>query len=540
MTKYIYILITLSFFFPQDVGATNFFTDFGVACGGVGTASTTSFCSINDFSNVARAEGDQVWVRRGTSTTTGPNAIAPISDGTINNPIIVSADYDNIWGDFSTSSQTFTLAAGSSTMTASASITGIAAGDWIYVVGDQFETPDSPTIVDKIYSYEVKSVSGTQLTLYFPYNGKQTGSGNSLRVMPDNPIYGVTTVTNWQINLLTDGGWVFNGLEVRSTNNIIELANSGGIEFRDLILTGNGVSVPGFNVAGSANLTMFKTRMFDVTEGFTALANRPVSLEADSILVDCDNNTLAKAFDFSANTEMFNIVKVNNFTVQNCTSGFDMGSAALGSLVTNDLLYSRNSKFLGIASTSQLIFTGNASGMNEAYMEDANGYIGANYFTALRFSTTSLKMTIQKSDVVRNASTYSSSLIMPSPNMSNKRRASMLKLFEYPIYANTTSKTYSVFFNSTSTANWTTDPTASEFWIECEYWAHPVSTGTTTRAVKRSTGVIDFNGSTAWQSLSVACQPTASGILYLRGWYAKPQESGVTNAFYVDVTPEIS
>ena len=116
----------------------------------------------------------------------------------------------------------------------------------------------------------------------------------------------------------------------------------------------------------------------------------------------------------------------------------------------------------------------------------------------------------------------------------------MLKLFEYPIYANTTSKTYSVFFNSTSTANWTTDPTASEFWIECEYWAHPVSTGTTTRAVKRSTGVIDFNGSTAWQSLSVACQPTASGILYLRGWYAKPQESGVTNAFYVDVTPEIS
>ena len=91
---------------------------------------------------------------------------------------------------------------------------------------------------------------------------------------------------------------------------------------------------------------------------------------------------------------------------------------------------------------------------------------------------------------------------------------------------------------STSTAAWTTDPLATELWIECEYWAHDTN-ATSTRKVKKSTGVLDFNGVTTWNALSVTCVPTQTGILYLRGWYAKTKEATPMNEFFVDGTPVI-
>lgn len=547
MTKYLISLFAfLCFLLPQQVGATNYFADFGVVgCSGAGTASTTSFCSLNDFTEVARASGDQLFVRRGTSTTTGMNSLTFLSDGSVADPIVVSADYDNIWGDFSTSSQTFTLAVGSSTMTASASITGIAAGDWIYVAGDQFETPLSPTVVDKIYSYEVKSVSGTELTLYFPYNGKQTGAGNSLRVMPDNPIRGLITDNFIGVQIATDGGWMIKGLDLRGTNSsgVVTVQSSGAIDFSDMILNGDDASVMGFSFIGGASFatgaSISKTRTFKVRDSIDIGSANGAYVTVNDYFADCNNTDSINVID--SRSAGFSILKVNNLTSVNCPLGFEIGPGVGSSIGTFSQIYSRNSKFGGVASSSQVLFTGTSPGFkNEVYIEDVNGYIGENFFTSGAFSTTSDKMTIQKTLNTRNASTYSSLLVRSSPYFSNKNEHSMLKLFEYPIYTDTTSKTYSVFFSSTSTAGWTADPTASEMWIECEYWAHPLATGTTTRAVKRSTGVIDFNGSTAWQSLAVTCQPTAAGILYLRGWYRKPQESGKSNWFYVDVTPVVS
>lgn len=526
--------------------AATFYADFSTTtCNGAGTASTTSYCSLDDFAEVARAEGDQVFVRRGTSTTTGLTGLNPLSDGTITNPIIISADYDNIWSDFSTSTQTYTLAVGSSTMTASANITGIAAGDWIYVAGDQFESPNAPTVVDKIYSYEVRSVIGTQLTLYFPYNGKQTGAGNSLRVMPDNPIRGVTSGTGI-FSFNADGGWMVKGMDIRGSDNnfgLINIDGGGGLDFSDLILKGDGASIDGVSVqdGASGNAIISKSRAFDVINVFNVVnLNNGSYITINSFFADCNNRASSRVVNATPTTESINIFKINELVAQKCISGFDLGDGNAGSIETTVQLYSRNSKFLGLASTSQVLFTGNNAGFHEAYIEDANGYIGENFFTSSLFSTTSEQMTIQKTSVVRNASTYSSLLVRSSPYFSNIRQASMLKLFEYPIYTDTTSKTYSVFFSSTSTADWTANPTASEMWIECEYWAHPLTNGTTTRAVKRSTGTLDFTGSTAWQSLAVTCQPTATGILYLRGFYGKPQESGESNWFYMDSTPVIS
>ena len=543
--KKLYIMLAFLLLTPfGGAEAATFFADFGVVgCSGAGTASTTSFCSIDDFTEVARAQGDQLFVRRGTSTTTGTSQLDFTSDGTIADPIVVSADYDNIWGDFSTSTQTFTLAVGSSTMTASANITGIAAGDWIYVYQDQFESASAPTVVDKIYSYEVKSVSGTQLQLYFPYNGMQTGAGNSLRVMPDNPIRGNTTDNLIAASFGTDGGWMMKGLDLRGTSasGVVVVQSSGGVDFSDMILRGDDAGVMGFSFTGGAGFAtgalISKSRTFAVRDVFDISSANGANVVINDFFADCDNTSSVNVIDNRATGVV--ILKVNNLTSTNCPIGLEYGSTATGN-ASFTKTYLRNSKFLNVASSSQLLFTNDSTVFKEAYIEDANGYIGENYFTTSAFSTTSEKITIQKTLNTRNASTYSSLLVRSSPYFSNKRKDSMLQLFEYPIYTDTTSKTYSVFFSSTSTAGWTADPTASEMWIECEYWAHPVTTGTTTRAVKRSTGVLDFNGSTAWQSLAVTCQPTATGVLYLRGWYGKPQESGKSNWFYVDPTPVIS
>jgi hypothetical protein len=58
--------------------------------------------------------------------------------------------------------------------------------------------------------------------------------------------------------------------------------------------------------------------------------------------------------------------------------------------------------------------------------------------------------------------------------------------------------------------------------------------------IKKSTGTIDMNGSTSWQSLAVTAQPGQVGVVYLRGWYGKTKESGKANTFYIDPVPEVS
>ena len=93
-----------------------------------------------------------------------------------------------------------------------------------------------------------------------------------------------------------------------------------------------------------------------------------------------------------------------------------------------------------------------------------------------------------------------------------------------------------MYYYATSTTAFTADPTASEFWIECEYYNHATNAE---RKLKKSTGTIDFNGTAGWQALSVTCQPTQAGVLYLRGWYGKPADAGGNN-FYQDNTPVIS
>ena len=173
------------------------------------------------------------------------------------------------------------------------------------------------------------------------------------------------------------------------------------------------------------------------------------------------------------------------------------------------------------------------------FVEDYDGTMGKNIYrnigAGLNVNTNLLEST---TTVTRTGGGATSIQVIPSTNTTSIWDFNKIKLFEYPIYTNTTSKQYDVYFMSTSTAAWTADPLNTELWIECEYWAHDTN-ATSTRKVLKSTGVVDFNGSTAWQALSVTCVPTQTGINYLRGWYAKTKESGKMNEFFVDGKPVI-
>ena len=125
----------------------------------------------------------------------------------------------------------------------------------------------------------------------------------------------------------------------------------------------------------------------------------------------------------------------------------------------------------------------------------------------------------------------------PSENLSTNWDFSRIKFFEIPFYATTAARTYKIYFNSSATANWTANPTASELWIEIEHWGHASNNF---RTITKSTGTVNFTGSTAWQSLSVTATSAQAGMAYLRAYYAKGKETGKSNLFYVDPLPEVS
>lgn len=528
MIKYLYILIGLIFFIPQGVGATAYYVDFSATNGTFdGLATTTAFSSLDAFTEVARSAGDIAFVRRGVASTTNVTDLNFTSDGTITNPIIISADYDNLWSDFATSTQTYSVAVATSTFYASASITGIAAGDWIYVAGDCFETYNSTSLNQCEFAYEVSTVSGTALSLYLPYKGNQSGSALDLRIMPDNPQWNATTgIFSW--NPATDNFWIIKGIRNNGgdTGQIL-ISSSRHWSFIDSIIEcGDDVGTQiGFsnNVSGASasSYLLRKTRIFNCQNGFAlSVANADdVSLLRiyDSII---DGNNFASSIGLSfgkVNVLMENVIFRNHASVD------------ISNTVSYPILYARN---VDLKSTTKI---NNASDA-PWWFEDFDGVVGSNRNYGMGLQSQLVKST---TTVIRSGGGATSIEVNPDTNIARSIGDwPTLKLFEYPIYTNTTSKQYDVYFMSTSTAAWTADPLATELWIECEYWAHDTN-ATSTRKIKKSTGVVDFNGSTAWQALSVTCVPTQTGIMYLRGWYAKTKEAIPMNEFFVDGTPII-
>ena len=505
---------------------TTYYIDADCATPGDGTTATCnndgsdSYDELDDFTEVARSAGDKAILRRST-TANYDNAsdLLFTSDGTMVNPIIIEADYANAWTDDVdlSGTGTATLTFGSKTITFSADISGVlSAGDWIYAASDDA----------KNFSYEVATVSTVTVTLYLPYKGAQAGSGKTMTNMGDAPIWNIAA-GDYQWLWSLDVYWKIQGIHIRGTDSfgILRPYNASVNEFKDVILEGNGVGDKGAYLGDSNAITSVffdKIRVFNCVWGIITQEFGTKVYIKNSLF---DGNSIASSYGIY-NYQEDGTVYIEETEFKNYI--YDLDCFGVTWFLRNVIVSGSIYQFYNHKGPNNIAYG--------VFVEDHNGVVGDNRIYSL-FSTGNSDIVNKQSETttVRSGGGNTSIKVTPSTRLGSVWEYSRLLLFEYPIYADTTSKTYTVYFKTNATADWTNDPTNSELWIEAEYWGHATNNH---RRILKSTGVIDFNGSTAWQSLTVTVQPSQSGILYLRGYYAKTKEAQ-SNIFYVDVAPVI-
>jgi len=495
-----------------------------------GLSTSTAWKTFEKFTEQTRSVGDTGFVRRGGIESRNAD-LNFTSDGILNNPITITADFDNIWGDFATSTQTYTPVVGSKVIASSASTTDIVAGDWIYVYGDCFENPDTTQANECKYYYEVESVTTNEINLYMPYKGNNAGSGKDLRIMPYSPTYNILTAS-YQWAMIQDSYWILQGFKIGSIDPLgaIRLNRSKGTVIRNMIIEHSVVANPSLSFNEADNSTyVYNLRV----SGATFVFYESTSLNLDTFYFDCGTYLSVSRYAFRNVIDTFGLITAKNGEIINCN--YDIG------VTTNyagEGYYFQNVKRVN---AYQNLYR---SAYTSVYLEDDFGIVGLNSrSSSIIESDTKATTTVSDYSVLRDGGGSSSQKVIPpvgtTANGVSTRYFpfSYIKLFEYPIYADTSNKQYDMYFYATSTGVFTANPTADELYIECEYYG--ASSGAD-RRIEKSTGVIDFIGTAGWQSLSVQCEPAQSGVMYLRGYYAKPVESGKDNVFYMDIKPVIS
>lgn len=476
---------------------------------GLGTGSGNAWATLHKFTENARSPGDIVKIRRGTTARIDDGgSLAFTSDGDINNPIVIEADFDDSWSDFANSTQTYTLVFGSKTVEASATITDISAGDWIYNSTDG----DDP----REFSYEVASVSGTTITLKLPFKGS-TGTTKTLKIMPPAPIWGATTSFSYNWGLSLDDYWEIRNIHVKTTNTsgAIDCTSTLGHIFKDLILeTGAGTS----SVIDPDCGLFLKCRINGNSNSTTGIS--PTDSEffvKDSLIENCSTRAC-----YASDGLSFIDCEFNNNAID-----FDITSGRRFTRV-------RNCKNNG----TTVVYKGIEEEISTISFEDYNNTPGDNRNLGLLVTASDTPIFQSETTKVRSGGGNVSIKVTPITSLGSSWEWSRWKIFEIPIYATTDSKTYTIYFASDDNTDWDSNPTASELWIELEAWGH---VSNNFRKITKSTGTVDFQTDTDFdQSLSITFAPAQSGLAYLRMWYAKPKESTNANIFYIDPVPVIS
>jgi len=479
--------------------------------------------------------GDKLILRRGMSGHYGGTGNTSfMANGDFNNPIIVEADYDDTWSDF-TSESGVTLNAASKTVSlpAGSVMGGLAAGDWIYNSGDS----DDP----RKFSYELESVTDAggftpdTGTLYLPFKGT-AGSGKTITVMPAAPVWGSASwAQKMQPNL--DNYWLIRGLKLHTSNaRAVQMTDCTGWQLEDVVFElHTDDDLEGFKCnGGAADVVFRKCRWKSAKYGLLATtgsgAGSFVARMFDCLLDGSDKANgagllLRESSDFHCVECEFN----------NHAEGDIAYAKLLGVVVAyyRGRVWLRNCK---LNSTTE-IDSHHLSPNGRIYSEDHDQDVQSTRFFSMLSSAEGTPAYQSVTGYLRTGGSNRSIKVTPSANLSTVYDLSLLKPFELPFYATTDSKTYTVYFRPTAIADWDDDPTASQLWIELEYRPHA---GNKPRVIKKSTGTINMDGSVSWQSLTVTAEPGQAGVAYLRCYYGKTKESGKANTFYIDPIPEVS
>lgn len=466
------------------------------------------------YTAATRAAGDIGIVKFGTSTTLSSN-ITLTSDGNADNPIILKADFGNAFGNHSTLTPTATLTVCSKTVTFSADISSdISAGDMLYFGSDDPEE----------YSYIVNTVdSTTQVTLYLPYKGDESGSGVTCVNMGAPP---KITGGSYLLEISSDDNWEIHGLDIETTNS-------------------NGaIYINGYN-------TYIKN---------CKLSGTGYSIQALSYYVNIDQCVLITTGSYNTYCRTNSELIINNCYITGGTYGIYHGNGASqlfiydteiastnGFYVANysNIINIRNVTFSGAGDEIYQIGQGDNTYRSRLFSEDHDGTLGDNRFYSDAITNDSDDPT-WKRDTSKTDPDGGTNAILFNPVSGNYIYASSfhhrcLDVWgdEIPIYLESgTAVTITINFASYSTSEWSGATNASDIYLELEYLAG--SSGAH-RKKKRSTGTLDFTTDTNWgKTLSVTVTPGQSGLAYLRCKYAKAYEASYQNRFYVYPKPSFS
>jgi hypothetical protein len=356
----------------------------------------------------------------------------------------------------------------------------ISANDWLYVSGDD----------QRIHAYEVNSVSTTTVTTFLPYAGLNSGSGLTITNMGTNPQYGDGT-SQYQIEFYNDSNWIIRGLYDYTNNSgsygSFRVRFSRGITLSQVVAEdAAGYSDTGFSLTGVGQCMVENFRAINQEYGFRissgvgddcVIKNGLIDGTTFSagILIDSPFNALVEQVEFGV-YYVFRAFSAETGCpkVRNC----DFGAATVIADGYDDyaLLNINIEDFESVGDFARV------------KGEDA---IGSHRFLANDGTT------------VRTGGASNSLKVIP-PSVMEKDI-----LAEEAIYATTDSKTYTYYFKTNDSSEWTANLTADDLWIEADYWAHATNR---TRITKKSTGTVNFTGSTSWQSISITIQPETGRI----------------------------
>lgn len=469
--------------------------------------------TLNKAGESGRSAGDLIILRRGrTATYSDGGDFDPVTNGTPPLPIIVEADYGNLWSDDANSAQTYTTVFGAKTMTASGSITGIVTGDWVYVTGDD----------QRVDCWEVAGVSGTTLTLYLPFKGT-VGSGLTLVIMEKSPVYS-STGSAGSMDMNKDF-WTVRGVHGKSNADSWVMSASQGVTLEHCAGEALGTSDTAFSMSsavGPFDVSMFRCRAFNYDDGGVEVDGG--ELYAKECLFDGNN--------VAGSTGLHVLSKSSRVVMEECEfKNHASADLAAGGSVGMIAIF-RNCTF----SSGTLVESNLNTKLLEFYFEDFNNTPGDTRQILQRLGSVS---PIIESDAVKvRAGGGDISIKVTPADGIGAARMSELEILNIPIKLPASAKTVTVYFASDTTTEWTTGPTAAELTIELSYFGHATNKY---RRLEVSTGTVDFTTDTDFdQTLAVTVTPALAGNAYLRVIYRKAKESGKTNIFNVDTKVDIS
>jgi hypothetical protein len=348
--------------------------------------------------------------------------------------------------------------------------------------------------------------------------------------MQSTPIWN-TVAGNFQANLDNDHYWKFQGIHFRGTdsNGTIEVDGARSPMFKDCIFEGNAGLDQGIWFSDDVILAFIsKCRFYNCVSGIgSSTGNGAFGGEAWDCLLDGNTVSNSRGVEIKGGAHPLFV----DCEFKNHAQGdfiFGTGASTAGVPRLRNCILASATEFDGIATAPQ----------SKALVEDHDGEPGDTRQLSMLSSGEAVPIIQSETTKVRSGGSTISIKVTPSTNLGTVWEHSRQLLFELPFFATTNSKTYTVYFASDTTTEWTSDPAAGELWIELEYWGHASNDF---RRITKSTGTVDFKTDTDFdQSLAVTIAPAQAGVAYLRCYYAKTKEGGKANIFYGDPIPVVT